>query len=247
MAAANLPVSQKHVSAGSVFATCLTSTLMSACCLALFTRVLLLLLLLLLLLVGIRQGLWRITSFDITRTDMIPELLCVIDDVDPAQIGDIAMLHTGDLAVSVRGSPEGHADVAASRQVDAFLSALQAIPITASINPSLRDAAPQVVGCNGSCLTAAVLLPLPLPQVLDTSGNLRYIPAANVPVTGTTDYDNPPKCDTLVLYQFYANYAGYTGLSVGFRSDVSGKDSPTANACKLAIWLVHVVIMRWHL
>jgi hypothetical protein len=62
-------------------------------------------------------------------------------------------------------------------------------------------------------------------QVLDTDGNLWYIPVGELPKNGTT---TPPKtpdpsrqCTPRMLYRFSRTYSGYTGLSSAFRSDVS--------------------------
>lgn len=58
-----------------------------------------------------------------------------------------------------------------------------------------------------------------LSQVLDTAGNLRYIPVSFLPTEPTTDYTR--RCPTTYLFKFTGSYSGYTGLSTGFRSDVS--------------------------
>jgi hypothetical protein len=54
-------------------------------------------------------------------------------------------------------------------------------------------------------------------QVLDTDGNLRYIPQENIP---TPSLDFNTKCATKPMYAFSGFYS-YTGLSAAFRSDVS--------------------------
>lgn len=55
--------------------------------------------------------------------------------------------------------------------------------------------------------------------VLDTNGNLRYIPVERLPAP-STNYTR--RCATTYLFKFSGPYSGYTGLSVGYRSDVSG-------------------------
>lgn len=72
------------------------------------------------------------------------------------------------------------------------------------------------------CLRTHSLCPCcPAHQVLDTNGNLRYIAVADLPTTPTTDYTR--RCPTTWLFSFSGQYSGYTGLSAGFRSDVSDR------------------------
>lgn len=56
-------------------------------------------------------------------------------------------------------------------------------------------------------------------QVLDTAGNLRYIPVNRLPTEATTDYTR--RCPTTYLFKFSGSYSGYTGLAAAYRSDVS--------------------------
>jgi hypothetical protein len=58
-----------------------------------------LLLLLLMLLLCCQQGLWRIRDFAVGNMNLVPEFMCVIDGV-VGQIGDIAVMHKGDIIVS---------------------------------------------------------------------------------------------------------------------------------------------------
>lgn len=69
------------------------------------------------------------------------------------------------------------------------------------------------------CLEAALLTHMALPylQVLDTGANLRYIPVGRLPAP-STNYTKT--CDTLFLATL-SGHSAYTGLSNGFRSDVS--------------------------
>lgn len=59
--------------------------------------------------------------------------------------------------------------------------------------------------------------------VLNTGGNLMYIPVANIPApdppTVATNFSR--RCNTLPLYRFDTTYSAYTGLATGYRSDVS--------------------------
>lgn len=45
------------------------------------------------------QGLWQIRNFAIGNMALVPEFLCAIDGV-VGQIGDIAVMHKGDVIVS---------------------------------------------------------------------------------------------------------------------------------------------------
>lgn len=46
------------------------------------------------------QGLWQIRNFTLGNMALVPEFLCVINGV-VGQIGDIAVMAKGDIAVSV--------------------------------------------------------------------------------------------------------------------------------------------------
>ena len=67
------------------------------------------------------------------------------------------------------------------------------------------------------------LLLLLLLQILDTNGNLRYIPVEKlpVPVNANTDYSVTCQARYLFTINTTLGYTGFTGLSGGFRSDVS--------------------------
>lgn len=54
--------------------------------------------------------------------------------------------------------------------------------------------------------------------MLDTGGTLRYIPVGSLPAP-STNYSR--RCTTTALFSFNGTYSGYTGLSSGYRSDVS--------------------------
>lgn len=70
----------------------------------------------------------------------------------------------------------------------------------------------------GVAATAVALaLPSTTSQLLDTDGNMRYIPVPlPAPSTNFTQ-----KCETQFLMSFDKAYKSYTGLSTSFRSDVS--------------------------
>jgi hypothetical protein len=48
--------------------------------------------------VGLLQGLWQVRNWQVGNMSLVAEFLCVIEL--PGPIGDIAVLHGGDIAVS---------------------------------------------------------------------------------------------------------------------------------------------------
>lgn len=48
-----------------------------------------------------------------------------------------------------------------------------------------------------------------------------YIPVETLPTTPTLSYDNPPVCATKYLAKLSGLASSFTGLSAGYRSDVS--------------------------
>lgn len=73
--------------------------------------------------------------------------------------------------------------------------------------------------------------------VLDTSGNVRYIPADEIPKSHNSYYNTT--CNTRYLYKFPEG-SGFTGLSTGFRSDVSGVE------CVMCAWVVGFFVVKQH-
>lgn len=58
---------------------------------------------------GLLQGIWLIRNWTAGNDSMVPEFVCtIVTQVAPNLIGDIAMLHTGDMIVSVKPPTPGH-------------------------------------------------------------------------------------------------------------------------------------------
>lgn len=69
--------------------------------------------------------------------------------------------------------------------------------------------------------------------VLDTTGRLWYIPVQTLPTTGSTNYVSPPPCKVLPLASL-TGFASYTGLTTGYRSDVSSSRLSLVQVCSFA-------------